>query len=323
MQEVSNLRIGWVGSHFEGHRALEALLEKAVRVEVVITLDEEEMAKRSGARPYDEICQRHGVPLHKVRHINDAESVALLNKLSLDVVFVIGWSQIVGPAALGTARIGMIGAHAALLPHNRGSAPVNWAIIRNETRGGNTLLWLSEGVDEGDIIDQMEFPITAYDTCATVYEKVADTNCTMILRAVESLAAGRRPARPQPVSDEPLLPRRRPEHGCIDWGRDSLEVYNFVRAQTRPYPGAFSRLGGQRYTVWNAAHLPGDPYPNALPGQVLGPVFSPYPSHACGQVVACGKGAVVVLELESADGTVIQGPRLVELMSDKEHFDNE
>jgi methionyl-tRNA formyltransferase len=144
----------------------------------------------------------------------------------------------------------------------------------------------------------------------------------MILRTIPNLLAGRRPARPQPTSAEPLLPRRRPEHGHIDWSKDGLEVYNFVRAQTRPYPGAFSRLDGQRYSVWNVALLPGDPYPNASPGQILGPMLSPIPCHACGPVVACGKGAVVLLELESADGTVFQGPQLVELMSDKEYFAN-
>lgn len=309
----ASLRIGWIGFHFEGQSALAALLDEGVSVAAVITLDEPRLAARSGTVEYDDLCRRYNVPLFKVRHINDAESVELLRRLDLDVAFVIGWSQIIGPEALHAPRMGMIGAHAALLPHNRGSAPVNWAILRGETEGGNTLLWLSEKVDEGEIIDQTAFAITEYDTCATVYEKVAQSNRDMILRLLPKLMAGQRIARPQPHPDEPLLPRRRPNDGLIDWTRSSREVYDFIRALTRPYPGAFSWLDGAKYWIWDAAVLPGDPYPTASPGQTLGAMIHPLPAHACGQVVACGAGAILILEAESSDGSLLKGRRLCEV----------
>ncbi len=309
----TNLRIGWIGFHMEGIPAFEALLERGTRLEAAITLAEEQLGKRSGAVRFDELARRYHVPLHKIRHINDPESVALLRTLDLDVAFVIGWSQIVGREALCAVKVGMIGAHAAVLPHNRGSAPVNWAILRGETEGGNTLIWLGENVDEGEIIDQTAFPITPHDTCATVYEKVAQSNRDMILRLLPKLGAGQRPARPQPPTDEPLLPRRRPQDGLIDWSRSSLEVYNFIRALTRPYPGAFSALDGVRYLIWEAALLPGDPYPDSQPGQSIGPVVAPYPGVAGGQVVACGQGAILILEVEVPDGSSIRGQALADL----------
>ncbi|MCC6126043.1 MAG: methionyl-tRNA formyltransferase [Pirellulales bacterium] len=309
---MSNLRLGWIGFHVEGQPAFQALLESGIRIEAAFTLREEASAKRSGVCRYDELCARHGVPLHKIGHVNDPETVALLKQLNLDVVFVIGWSQIIGGEALRAARIGMIGAHASPLPHNRGSAPVNWAIIRGETEGGNTLIWLADNVDQGDIIDQVRFPITPYDTCATVYEKVAHSNREMILRLIPRLQRGERPSRPQPATGEPILPRRRPEHGSIDWRQSSREVYDFIRALTHPYPGAFSRLEGRRYFIWKAALLPGEPYPAASPGTVVGPALSPE-SGACGQVVACGKGAVLLLEVQSEDGETFAGIPLSQL----------
>jgi len=309
---VQKLRIAWVGFHMEGIPALRALLEKGIHVAAVFTLDEEASAKRSAAVPYDDICARYGVPLHKIRHINDPASVDLLNKLDLDVVFVIGWSQIVGGEALRSARLGMVGAHASFLPHNRGSAPVNWALIRGETTAGNTLIWLEEQLDAGQIIDQVSFPITPYDTCASLYEKVAESNREMILRLVPRLLAGERPGRAQPHTDEPILPRRRPEDGLIDWHKPAPEVYNFIRALTRPYPGAFSWLDGRRYRVWDAVLLPDEVYPGAEPGRVLGAACHMYPAHASGQVVACGRGAVILVDLESDDGIVWQGRDLSE-----------
>ena len=90
-------------------------------------------------------------------------------------------------------------------------------------------------------------------------------------------------------------------------------MYDFVRALTRPYPGAFSRLEGQRWTVWHTARVPSANGTGHLgtPGAVLGPVVSPLEA-ACGQLVACGEGAVVLLELEADDGAVLRGRTLSE-----------
>jgi methionyl-tRNA formyltransferase len=310
---MRRLRIGWVGFHVEGHLALEALLEAGCGVVAVVTLADQQAAKRSAVCSYEELCRRSSVPLHRVSHINDPSSVELLWSLSLDLLFVIGWSQILGKEVLSTASSGVIGAHAALLPHNRGSAPINWAVIHGETVTGNTLMWLNEEVDEGEIIDQVQFPITPYDNCATLYGKVAESNRDMILRAVAALGRGQRPGRPQPHTDEPVLPRRRPQDGLVDWNGTGLEVYNFVRALTRPSPGAFGWLDGRRYLIWDAALLPGEPYGGLPAGRVIGPMVQPLPACAAGQVVKCGTGAVVLLEIETPDGRILKGKELSEL----------
>src|SRR5438874_1198445 len=137
------MRFGWVGFHLEGIPALQGVIEAGVPIQAVFTLRPDVAATRSGAADYRSLCQRFGVPLHEIVHINDAASRELLKNLALDVVFVIGWSQILAPETLRTARVGMIGAHASLLPRNRGSAPINWALIRGEHTSGNSLIWLA------------------------------------------------------------------------------------------------------------------------------------------------------------------------------------
>jgi methionyl-tRNA formyltransferase len=299
------MKVGWVGFHVEGIPALEALLSQGI-VSAVITLAPEAATKRSAAADYRSLCARFGVQLHEVANINDETSVRLLESLDLDLLFVIGWSQILRPPALRAIRGGVIGAHASMLPRNRGSAPINWALINGERATGNSLIWLADEVDAGDVIDQMEFPITAYDTCASLYGRVAETNRDMILRALPRLLRGERPGWKQSLNGEPVLPRRRPKDGFVDWRRDALAIYDFVRALTRPYPGAFGRLAGERWTIWQAALLPASLSRQNRPGTVLGPVRSPK-GDACGQVVACGGGAVVLLELEAEDGRVLRG----------------
>ena len=304
------MRIGWIGFHQEGLAAFRAVVEAGFAVRAAVTLTAEAAARRSGAADYAPLCRQHGIPLHRVDSINSDRSAGLLADLDLDLVIVLGWSEILRPHVLRLARLGMVGAHASLLPHNRGRAPVNWALIRGETQTGNTLLWLAEGVDSGQIIDQTVIPISPYDTCATLYDKVALSNRDMVLRLLARLQAGERPGRPQPATAEPLLPRRKPEDGRINWNAPAHDVYNFVRALTRPYPGAFGQLNGKRWTIWRCALLPGR-HRGALPGEVMGAAVSPEAT-ACGQVVACKDGAVLLLEVEGEDRQCLSGVRLCE-----------
>jgi methionyl-tRNA formyltransferase len=305
------MRIGWIGFHREGLTPLRALLTSGAPVVAVVTLEPDVAATKSGHADYAALGHEFNVPLHFVRHINHESSIALLESLQLDVAFVIGWAQIVSPRALATARLGMIGAHASLLPEDRGRAPINWALIKGRQRTGNTLMWLAPDVDAGDIIERTAIPITPYDTCATLYDKVADATRDMILRVVPSLLASQRPGRPQGPSPTPLLPARRPEDGEIDWRLDNITVYNFIRAITRPYPGAFGWLGDSRVIVWQSALLPNSLATRFPPGSVIGPVVSPVDA-ACGQAVACGEGGVILLEVEDAHGAVISGRELSE-----------
>ncbi len=303
------MRIGWIGLHSEGIAACDAVLAAGWRLEVIITHDERIARKRSGeaSDAYHRIASSHGVRLVQVSDINAPSSLEMLRSLELDVVFVIGWNQILKDDVLGCASIGMIGTHASLLPHNRGSAPINWTIIRGEKSTGNTLIWLASGVDAGDIIDQSAFPISPYDTCNTLYETVADTNRDMILRVLPLLAEGQRPGRVQRHGDEALLMRRRPTDGAVDWSRPAAETYDFIRALTMPYPGAFSSIDHQQVLLWECSLLPintaiGDP------GSVVGPVYSPREA-ACGQLIACGTGGVVLLSVEFG-GRQIRGRAL-------------
>jgi methionyl-tRNA formyltransferase len=309
------MRVGWIGFHVEGLLALRALVECGVAIEGVVTLAQEAAARRSGdgSAAYRTLCERLGLRLHEVESINDAASIELLRMLDLDLAFVIGWTELLRPAVLSLARTGMIGAHASLLPRYRGRAPVNWALIRGERYTGNTLFWLTAGVDSGDVIEQAPIPITPYDTCASLYRRIAEANRDMILRALPALLAGQRPGRPQDPPSGPPLPKRRPEDGSIDWTRSSDEVYDFVRALTRPYPGAFTGAADDRLTIWRCARLPAAAIgERACPGEVLGPVVSPT-ERACGQLVACGRGAIVLLEIERADGVVLRGRALSDM----------
>ena len=189
------MNIVWIGCHEEGLLAFEKVLEDGYCVSAFITLNEETFSKRSGgSRGYKAICEQYCVDYHMVSTIKNEESHQIIDNYKPDLLVVLGWSEILPEYLLKIPTIGTVGTHAALLPHNRGSAPINWAIIKGEKKTGNTLMWLSKQVDAGEIIDQMEFPITLYDTCKTLYEKVAKTNAIMLVRLISNLNNGIKPS---------------------------------------------------------------------------------------------------------------------------------
>lgn len=303
------LRIGWMSHHLEGVKPLLDLLAAGIPIAGIITLDPDLLAKRSGAAAYDEIAVRHGLALHRIRNVNSPDALALLERLDLDVLFVIGWSQILRKDALSLVKVGCFGAHASLLPANRGSAPINWALIKGEKQTGNSLMKLSVDVDGGDIVAQRAFDITPFDNVAKLYDKVGRSNSEMLLELAKRLVSSQPvQATPQVDNGSPLLPRRRPEHGQIDWQQPAKAVYDFIRALTRPYPGAFSFLDGKRYLVWRSALLPMDAA-LAPAGTILGPVISDDDT-SCGIAVACQRGAIVLHEIERDDGTQYSGQSL-------------
>ncbi len=260
-------RILFIGTVLEGRRCLEALIEAGERPVAIVTLDRALAPMTSGWVPFDDIAASLGVPLLAVRDLNTKENVELVAALRPDLILVIGWTRLLGPAVLRLPPLGTVGFHASLLPKYRGRAPVNWAIINGERETGNTMFFIDEGVDTGDIIDQRRIGIEDDDDCATLYEKVAAAAIAMLLVHLPALKAGQAPRIHQDQSAATVMPRRRPEDGRIDWGRDARSLFNWVRALTHPYPGAFSYHEGRRLFVWRA--MPGEAMTQAPQGRVL------------------------------------------------------
>lgn len=306
------MNIVWIGCHEEGIPAFKSVLKNGYAVKTFITLDETAFAKRSaGSREYEEYCTEYGVKYCTVDTIKGDSAYEIIRDNNPDLLVVLGWSEILPERLLEIPTIGTIGTHAALLPHNRGSAPINWSLIHGETVTGNTMMWLSREVDAGEIIDQIEIPVTIYDTCKTLYEKVAETNEIMINRLLESLKKGVKPIIPiKNETDEPILPRRRPKDGIIDWNQEGRKIYDFVRAVTKPYPGAFSFIDGKKWIIWECSLLPLNSKGNGLkPGQILGNVYG-FSNSANGIVVGTQTDMLLITEIEDENGIIYIGESL-------------
>ncbi|HOM08359.1 MAG TPA: methionyl-tRNA formyltransferase [Syntrophales bacterium] len=179
--------------------------------------------------PYYSVDSVPGKRLVDYKHI--------IQDLYADVILCLGWYYMVPKEIRNMAQHGAWGIHASLLPNYAGGAPLVWAIINGETMTGITLFRMADGVDDGDIIAQKAFEIKYEDTINEVYEKATKCSKEILLSVFADIDNVRYIK--QDKNKIKVFPQRRPEDGVIDWNSKCSNLYNFIRAQTLPYPCAF------------------------------------------------------------------------------------
>ena len=155
-------------------------------------------------------------------------------------------------AILKLAKKGAMGIHGSLLPKYRGNAPFVWAMINGEKETGVSLFYFEKGIDEGDIVARKEFPIEENETIKDVLEKARTASVDILLEYLPMIANGTAPKIPQDHSQATIFPKRTPEDGLIDWSWNAKRIKDFIRAQTKPYPGAFTIINNKKIVLWDA-----------------------------------------------------------------------
>jgi len=244
------MRVVFVSQNELGLACLDELFELGADVRRVFT-------KPSGSDISDQVafgprCREAGVPLTETPSVNDSGVVETIRKCDPDMLFVIGWSELVGPEVLNTPSVTSLGMHPAPLPRGRGRAPVAWSLIKELDETALSFFHLVEAADAGDLVGQHPIPINETDDAETLYQKVVEAGRELLRTYYPRFADEEVPRTPQDDDKATWWPRRTPNHGLIDWRQTPTEVYNWIRGQTHPYPGAFSYLDGKRVTVWKA-----------------------------------------------------------------------
>lgn len=192
--------------------------------------------------PYNIIESRPGKRL--------SDHLSLIQELQPDIILAAGWYYMIPGQVRSIPKEGVWGLHSSLLPDYAGGAPLVWAIINGEKKTGVTLFRMEEGVDNGDIIGQTEFSILEKDTIREVLDKSVKSSIEVLL---DNLSKEKIDYHKQDTSQIKIYPQRSPEDGEIDWTKDSESIQNFIRAQTNPYPGAWTMINGKKVIIWSAS----------------------------------------------------------------------
>lgn len=176
-----------------------------------------------------------------------------LREEDLDLIIVCGYKYIIPKEIFSLPQYGTINIHPSLLPRYRGQHVINWAIINGETETGVTLHYIDETLDTGDIIVQKVIPIYFEDTAKELHDRVYVESCKLLKQLIVYLKEGKALRRKgQNSSNASFFKPRKPEDGHIDWNKSSVEIYNLIRALSKPWPGAFNYLKGHKVVFWKA-----------------------------------------------------------------------
>jgi methionyl-tRNA formyltransferase len=249
-----------------GHACLKHLLDRGEQV-VLVATHRDSPDEKAWFPSVAELARSRGIEPVVMENPLDPQAIARVRAARPDLLFSFYFRRVLPGEMLAVPPLGAWNMHGSLLPKFRGRAPVNWAVLKGETRTGATLHAMTDRADRGPILDQEAVPIGPDDTAIDVQRRVTAAAVTILARRLDELKAGAAKTRPQDEAAASRFGGRRPEDGRIDWTRPAKEVHDLVRAVTHPYPGAFTDLFGSRTFVWRT-QLPGLAAHDTFPGQV-------------------------------------------------------
>jgi methionyl-tRNA formyltransferase len=220
----------------------------------LFTLSKESGQKKCRYATFDDLAQFLDFEIFEVDKINTEESIKRIKKLNPDLIIEAGASELISKEIIDIPRLGTIGIHGAILPDERGMASLNWALIRGEEEWGVSLYYLDLKAGEGDIVGIRKFEITLDDDIKSLHQKSDIASAALLREYLPLIQEGEAPRTSQKELEGNFTKARKEEDGLIDWNQPTLSIYNWIRAQTKPFLGAFTHLNGQKIKVWKARY---------------------------------------------------------------------
>lgn len=186
-----------------------------------------------------DLCEVEEVPVF-VGNPRNEKGIDFINKYNFDVLVSVNYLFLIEKRMFERAKEIAFNVHGSLLPKYRGRTPHVWAIINNEEKTGITAHCIDEGCDTGDIIEQIEIDIESDDTGYDILKKFERNYIPLVKRVLTRIENKKVELRRQSESEATFFGKRTPEDGRICWDWHKERIYNWVRAQADPYPGAFT-----------------------------------------------------------------------------------
>ena len=239
--------------------------------------------------PVEVEARRLGIPVLTPTTLKTPEALEQFRAHNADAAVVVAYGMILPQAILGTPKLGCFNLHASLLPHWRGAAPINRAIMAGDIETGVVVMRMDAGLDTGDVAMAERMAITDAMTAADVHDALARLGGDLMARAMGALERGKLQLTKQSAEGVTYATKIEKAEARIDWNRPAREVLRHIHGLS-PFPGAWSKMpieGEQvRVKILCCAMADG----SGAPGEVLDDHLA----------VACKEGAIRILELQRA-----------------------
>lgn len=263
-----SLRIIFAGTPDFAARHLDALLSSEHQIVGVFTQPDRPAGrgKKLMPSPVKVLAEEKGLPVFQPVSLRPQDNQQLVADLNADVMVVVAYGLILPKAVLDMPRLGCINVHGSLLPRWRGAAPIQRSLWAGDQQTGVTIMKMDVGLDTGDMLYKLACPITAEDTSATLYDKLAELGPKGLIDTLSQLARGT--AQPQ-VQDEAQVTyaeKLSKEEALVDWSLSAAQLERCIRA-FNPWPMSYLVIDGQPVKVWKASVISGQA--SAEPGTIV------------------------------------------------------
>ncbi len=226
--------------------------------------------------PVKVLARERGIPVQQPLNFKSDEAVAVLRAYEPDYLLVAAYGLILPQRVLNIPRRFALNVHTSLLPKYRGAAPIQRAVMNNETETGVTIMQMDAGLDTGPVVLQKTVPITDRTTAGSLHDHLAEEGGELLQKALEGLEAGSLTPVPQDPAKASYAPKLNKADGYVDFTRPAALVDAQIRGVS-PWPGATTILeregeGPLPVTIregnalsWNAENMP----PLEGPGNIL------------------------------------------------------
>lgn len=284
----TSLRIIFAGTPDFAARHLDALLTSGHQIVGVFTQPDRPAGrgKKLMPGPVKVLAETHGLPVFQPASLRPEENQKLVADLNADVMVVVAYGLILPKAVLDMPRLGCVNVHGSLLPRWRGAAPIQRALWAGDAETGVTIMKMDVGLDTGDMLYKLACPITAEDTSATLYDKLADLGPQGLIETLQQLADNTATPEVQDEAQVTYAEKLSKEEARIDWSLSAAQLERCIRA-FNPWPMSWLMIDEQPVKVWKASVINGNA--SAEPGTISD-------ASKNGIQVATGEG---ILNLES------------------------
>jgi methionyl-tRNA formyltransferase len=245
--------------------------------------------------PVEREARRLGLSVQTPATLRTPEAVAAFRAHSADAAVVVAYGLILPKPVLDAVPLGCFNLHASLLPRWRGAAPINRAIMAGDRETGVMVMKMEEGLDTGPIAMAERVPIPPDMMAGPIHDELAQLGADLMVRALAALERSSLMLTPQPADGVTYASKLTNDETRIDWSRPAQAVHDHIRGLS-PFPGAWCELAidgkPTRLKILRTTVVAGSGAPGTLIDDAL--------------TVACGEGAVRILELQRAGGRVMR-----------------
>lgn len=244
-------RIVFMGTPDFSVPVLRRLLDEGYDVIAVVTQPDRPVGRKRILTPPPVKAEalKHDIPVFQPEKIRQPEELEKILALEPDLIVTAAFGQILPKQLLEAPKHGCINVHASLLPALRGGAPIHYAIIQGKAKTGISIMYMVEKLDAGDILTQVEVPVTETDTVGTLHDKMSAAGADLLSNTIPKLLKGEITPIPQNDDEATFAWNIKREQEKIEWSKPGEEIYNQIRGMN-PWPVAYTTLDGAVIKVW-------------------------------------------------------------------------